>query len=165
MAVRGGLHGPRLITALIAAFIFGCWMQFFIWHSLILPLGESTVELKMKQAAKGINDEQQQRTVTENPDTSNSLRNADTVPVMHWNKGAVAYYNSPDMWPLHDQLSDVASAQDKLSPEPLRIIIATIPRSGNGWIRGMLEAVSGIATSRYFSRRSLCYVFSSSKRI
>jgi hypothetical protein len=40
---------------------------------------------------------------------------------------------------------------------PYRLVIATIPRSGNGWIRGLLEAAVGVATMSVFPEGDAVY--------
>ena len=38
-----------------------------------------------------------------------------------------------------------------------RMVLATIPRSGNGWLRGLIEAAIGIATESVFPEGSAVY--------
>eukprot|EP00041_Stephanoeca_diplocostata_P010528 m.167201 g.167201 ORF g.167201 m.167201 type:complete len:455 (+) comp18186_c0_seq2:406-1770(+) len=157
MAVRSGLHGARLITALIAAFIFGCWMQFFIWHNFISPLEYDGFHTRAAHTEQHVNLTQKSELLSDresNRDPFNKERDINSIPVMHWSKGAVAYYNRPELWPQYGDSESLEIATGlglEQGSDPLRIIIATIPRSGNGWIRGMLEAVSGIATSSIYA--------------
>ncbi len=64
---------------------------------------------------------------------------------------------------LHATTTNILSAKeaprdgDIKTANTYRLVIATIPRSGNGWIRGLIEAATGIGTESVFPEGNSVY--------
>ena len=61
------------------------------------------------------------------------------------------------------RVSDVINATTRHTPDGTatthspRIVLASIPRTGNGWLRGLMEATTGVATVSVFPEGEAVY--------